>query len=179
MIWTLPAVSPVVVSSTVEGWDLPVNSRADVRAQSTLMQLVKEIGVNREENTCDRILLAGYTGGEDLGISPSVEIVEHRTWNQRVELLIRTSSPCFARLAYAYYPHLSVTINGEKVVPYQTAGRFIAVRLSGGEHRIVLEPVLSPLRRGLLILNIALAAVCIGYFGWRARHSFIWSSRQR
>ena len=143
------------------------------------MQLVKETGVNREENTCDRILLAGYTGGEDLGISPSVEIVEHRTWNQRVELLIRTSSPCFARLAYAYYPHLSVTINGEKVVPYQTAGRFIAVRLSGGEHRIVLEPVLSPLRRGLLILNIALAAVCIGYFGWKARHSFIWSHRQR
>lgn len=170
MIWTLPAVSPVVVSSTVEDWDLPVNSRVDSQAHSTLMQLIKKIGVNQVENSCDRILLAGYKGTEDLGTSPSVEVLEHRVWNQRVELSIRTSSPCFARLAYAYYPHLNVTVNGNRVVPYQTAGRFIAVRLSEGEHRILLEPVLSPLRRGLLILNIAIVAVCIGYFGWRIRH---------
>ena len=177
--WTYPTSSPVVVSSKIAGWDPPLITGVDTQAQSALIQLIKEIGVNREKNTCDRILLAGYTGGEDLGTSPSVEVVEHRTWNQRVEILVRTSSPCFARLAYAYYPHLSVTVNGNKVVPYQTAGRFIAVRLNEGEQRIVLKPVLSPLRRGLLVLNIALVAACLGYFGWRARNSVVGSFKQR
>ncbi len=171
MIWTVPAASPVVVSSTVQGWDLPVNSHVDSQAQSALLQLIKAIGLDQSENTCDQILLAGYKGGEDLGTSPSVQVLEHRTWNQRVEILVRTSSACFARLAYAYSPYLNVTVNSRQVVPYQTAGRFIAVRLNEGEHRIVLKPVLSPLRRGLLILNIALVTACIGYFGWRARHS--------
>ena len=170
LIWNVPDVSPVVVSSKIAGLDLPLASRTDTQAQKELIKLVKAMGVNQEENTCDRILLAGYTGGEDLGTSPSVEVVEHRVWNQRVEMVIRTSSPCFARLAYAHYPYLSVTVNGNKVVPYQTAGSFIALRLAEGEHRIVLKPVLSPLRRGLLFLNVTLVAACIGYFGWRARH---------
>ena len=170
LVWNVPDVSPVVVSSKIAGWDLPLASRADTQAQKALMKLVKAMGVNHVKNTCDQILLAGYTGGEDLGTSPSVEVVEHRVWNQRVEMVIRTSSPCFARLAYAYYPYLSVTVNGNMVVPYETAGRFIAVRLGEGEHRIVLKPVLSPLRRGLLTLNIVLVAACLGYFGWRVRH---------
>ena len=171
MNWTIPDVSPVVVSSRVAGWDLPVRQGADTQARLALLQLVKAMGINQEENTCDQILLTGYKGREDLGTSPSVEVLYHRTWNQRVEILIRTSSPCFARLAYAYYPYLSVIVNGEKVVPYQTAGRFIAVQLSEGEQHIVLEPVLSPLRRGLLILNLAMVTACLVYFGWKACHS--------
>ena len=170
LVWTVPDVSPVVVSSTIEGWDLPGKSHTESQAQSALMQLVAGMGLNREENTCDRILLAGFDGTEDLGTSPSVQVLEHRTWNQRVEILVRTSSPCFARLAYAYYPYLSVTVNSKKVVPYQTSGRFIAVRLNEGEHRIVLEPVLSPLRRGLLILNLAMIVACLVYFGRKARN---------
>ena len=179
LVWNVPDVSPVVVSSKIGGWDLPLASRVDTQVQKTLIQLVKAMGVNHVKNTCDQILLTGQRGSEDLGTSPSVEVVEHRVWNQRVEMLVRTSSPCFARLAYAYYPNLSVTVNGDKVVPYQTAGRFIAVRLGEGEHRIVLKPVLSPLRRGLLALNIGLVALCLGYFGWRARNRVVRSSKQR
>ena len=169
--WTYPTSSPVVVSSKIAGWDPPLRRRSDTHAQSALLQLIKAIGLNQSENTCDRILLAGFDGTEDLGTSPSVQVLEHRTWNQRVEILVRTSGPCFARLAYAYYPYLSVTVNSRRVVPYQTAGRFIAVRLNEGEHRIVLEPVLSPLRRGLLILNLAMIATCFVYFGWKVRNS--------
>ena len=98
-----------------------------------------------------------------------MEVLEHRVWNQRVELRIRTSSACFARLSYAYYPYLRVTVNGREVAPLRTAGRFIALRLSGGEHQIVLEPVLSPLRRGLLILNLVLLAAA----------AFVWVRMQR
>ena len=169
--WTLPVSSPVVVSSMIVSRDLPVRNHVDDQARLALLKLIRTIGVNQDENTCDQILLTGYEGKEDLGTSPSVQVLEHRTWNQRVEMVIRTSSPCFARLAYAYYPYLSVTVNGKKVTPYQTAGGFIALRLSEGEHRIELEPVLSPLRRGLLGLSLSILAACLAYFGWRARHS--------
>ncbi len=162
--------SPVIVSSRISAGALPLVIE-DARAERAILKLIDAMDVKKDDNTCGQIFLAEFEGGEDLGTSPSVEVLEHRTWNQRVEMVIRTSSPCFARLAYAYYPYLSVTVNGNKVVPYQTAGRFIALRLSEGEHRIVLEPVLSPLRRGLLILNVALVAACLGYVGWRARHS--------
>ena len=170
MIWRTPTVSPVVVSPKVTGWDLLSRNNTGIDKLSAFLRLVKQMGVNGEKNTCERILLATHEGTQDLGTDPSVRVLEHRVWNQRVEMVIRTSSPCFARLAYAYYPYLNVTVNGNKVVPYQTAGSFIALRLTEGEHRIVLEPFLSPLRRGLLILNIGLVAVCIGYFGWRVRH---------
>ncbi len=172
LMWRYLAVSPVVVSPKIAGWDLPISKHKDVDAESVFLRLVKQIGVNREQNTCEQILLAAHEGTEDLGTAPSVQVLEHRTWNQRVEMFIRTSSPCFARLAYAYYPYLSVTVNGKKVMPYQTAGGFIALRLSEGEHRIVLKPVLSPLRRGLLGLSLAIVAACLAYFGWRARYSW-------
>ena len=169
--WTISASSPVVVSSRIVSRELAVRNHADDQNQTELSRLVEAMGVNQRDNTCDQILLTGYMGREDLGTSPSVQVLEHRTWNQRVEMVIRTSSPCFARLAYAYYPYLRVTVNGEKVMPYRTAGGFIALRLSEGEHRIVLEPVLSPLRRGLLGLSLAMVAACLAYFGWRARRS--------
>ncbi len=170
MIWRTPTVSPVVVSPKVTGWDLLSRNNTGIDKQSAFLRLVKQMGINGEKNTCERILLATREGTEDLGTDPSVRVLEHRVWNQRVEMVIRTSSPCFARLAYAFYPYLSVTVNGNKVVPYQTAGSFIALRLSEGEHRIVLEPVLSPLRRGLLGLSLAIVVACFAYFGWRARH---------
>lgn len=169
--WTILASSPVVVSSRIVGRDLRVRNHADNQAQMEFSRLVRAMGVNQRDNTCDQILVSGYMGREDLATSPSVQVLEHRTWNQRVEMVIRTSSPCFARLAYAYYPYLNVTVNDEKVMPHQTAGGFIALRLGEGEHRIVLEPVLSPLRRGLLVLSLAMAAMCLAYFGWRKRKS--------
>ena len=162
--------SPAIVSSRIAAGALPLVI-GDARAERALLKLVDAMDVKRDDNTCGQIFLADFEGGEDLGTSPSVEVLEHRTWNQRVEMAIRTSSPCFARLAYAYYPYLNVTVNDEKVMPYQTAGGFIALRLSEGEHRIVLKPVLSPLRRGLLSLSLAMAATCLAYFGWRARRS--------
>ncbi|MCZ6632643.1 MAG: hypothetical protein O7G87_04500 [bacterium] len=77
-------------------------------------------------------------------------------------LTVHTSAPCFARLAYAHYPYLQVTVNGEPQDPLQTAGGFIALKLEGGTHEIVLEPYLSPLRRVLLILDAILILAATG-----------------
>ncbi len=68
-------------------------------------------------------------------------------------LTITMSASCFARLAYAYYPYLRAEVDGNSVEPFQTAGRFIGLRLDPGKHQIVLTPTLSPLRKTLLALD--------------------------
>ena len=98
--------------------------------------------------------------------TPEIELLEHRVKNQRVELQVKTSAPCFVRLAYAYYPHMDVLVNGVKVRPMQTVGGFIALELGRGQQRIELLPRLSLLRTGLLWLNglvLLLGVVLIGY----------------
>ena len=120
--------------------------------------------INVFARTCQRIFLDEHIPPQNLGTTPQIEVLSHRVWNQRVVLSIKTSDACFARLAYAYYPYLRVRVNGSEQEPRQTAGGFIALKLEKGEHEIVLEPYLSPLRTRLLILNIillALATFCL------------------
>ncbi len=158
--WSLPTATPIVVSPKVTGWELPVVD--DPReAQGGLTDLLAAMGLDSQTATCRQIMLRDTAGEEDLETAPKVEVLEHNVWNQRVELRVRVSEPCFARLAYAHYPYLGVTVNGQSVVPYQTAGRFVALRLEAGEHRIVLEPHLSPIRCGLLTLDLALLALAV------------------
>ena len=179
-----PEASPVVVSSRISGWPYPVReldrararSGSDVderearrmqsRALSDFSKLLQSMDVDFKNRTCEQILLAPGNGTEDLGTSPRVEILSHRVWNQRVELVVQVSAACFARLAYTAYPHQRVTVNGHDARPFTTAGRFVALKLGPGESRIVLEPALSPLRFYLLIANVVLllagTAVLIG-----------------
>ena len=161
--WSMPTATPIVVSPRIVGWELPVVDDPE-EAQGGLTAMLAAMDLNPQTATCRQILLTDYVGEEDLGTSPTVEVLEHSVWNQRVELRVRVSDPCFARLAYAHYPHLGVTVDGESIVPYQTAGRFIALRLDAGEHRIVLEPHLSPIRRGLFSLDLVLLALAITLF---------------
>ena len=116
--------------------------------------LVQRSGVDLASKTCQRIFLLDYRGEQDLGTDPAVEVREHRVWNAKVELRVHVSAACFARLAYSYFPYLRVTVDGEEVTPMQTAGHFMAIPLAAGEHRIVITPYLSPLRRGLLALDM-------------------------
>jgi hypothetical protein len=107
-------------------------------------------------NSCERFLLLDYSGEDDLGGDPAVRVLEHRVWNEKVRMRVQTSSRCFARLSYAFYPFLEVTVDGREVAPLQTADRFIVVPLEAGTHDIELAARLSPLRQALLGLDIAL-----------------------
>jgi hypothetical protein len=155
--WTFPKFGPVVVSSRAVGWSYPDSAFGTPGADARLLEMVREMGVSHA-GVCRRILLADPTADQDLGGFPSVAVLSHRVWNQRVELRLRVSDPCFARLAYAYYPHLRVSVDGRTAPAMPTAGRFIAVKLDAGEHTLVLEPRLSPLRKALLGLNLLLLA---------------------
>jgi hypothetical protein len=162
-------VRPVIVSSRTSPWDYPVLTLSEAETQIAFRKMVRAMGFNSRNRTSERILLLDADGEEDLGTSPKANVLRHQVWNQRVELDLHVSADCFARLAYAYYPNLEVTVDGERVTPMQTAGRFIALRLSEGEHKIVLEGKLSTLRRALLIMNLCLLAVVTGMIYWNKR----------
>ena len=157
--------TPILVSSQVAA----LNSPFKEGSERWLMGLIRRMGVDLKDRSCERILLLDYEGEEELGGFPSVEVLEHRVWAQRVELQVKTSQPCFARLAYGSFPQLRVKVDGQEVEPWRTAGFFIALRLEEGIHHITIEPYLSPLRRALFLLDL----VIIGFAGW-----LLWQKRK-
>jgi len=132
--------------------------------------LVRALGVDAEKGVCEQILLRDPHYRDDLRTSPSATVIEHNVWNQRVEIAVDVSEPCYARLAYAYYPELRVDVNEEEVAVLETAGGFIGLKLPAGRNRIVITPQLSTLRKttwGVGILLLVLVPVGIGV--WRRR----------
>ena len=81
-----------------------------------------------QSGVADRIYVLPMAEPVDLGTNPSVEVLSHRVWNQRVEIRCRVAEPCFARLAYAYYPYLRVRVDGEPITPYETADNTVVWR---------------------------------------------------
>ena len=170
----MPEPSPVVVSSRISGHSLEATQQlaAEVDLDPSLPQgiadlvhsvlptfhLIGKMELDRSRNVSQRILVEGIEGEQGLNGSPSVELLEHSVWNQRVEIRLRTTSACYARLAYAFYPYLEVRVDGQQVAAMKTAAGAIALPLSPGEHRIVLEPRLSPIRRLLLGVTLTLLA---------------------
>ena len=125
--------------------------------------LVANARVDPNSRACDRIFVLDAEG-QKLGTNPEVEVLEHTVRTQRVDLKLRVSEACFARLAYSWFPHLRVTVDGREVAPLRTAGGFMAVQLEAGEHHLVLEAELSPLRRGLLAVNLLYMAATVVLF---------------
>lgn len=125
--------------------------------------LVVNTVIDPETRACERIFVLDAEARE-LGTNPEVEVLEHTVRMQRVDLKLRVSEACFARLAYSYFPHLRVTVDGREVDPLRTAGGFMAVHLEAGEHDLTLEAKLSPLRRGLLAVNLLYMAATVFLF---------------
>ena len=131
--------------------------------------MVRHMEVDAPHKRSARIFLAESEGNDRHELSDiplEVEILRHRVWNERVEVGVRVNAACFVRLAYAYYPHLKVSVDGQVVEKMQTAGRCIALRLEPGEHTITVEAGLSPLRTGLLALGSVLALIGV-FIAWR------------
>ena len=156
-----------MVSGRLEGYDenatgpdaqIGVEPEMD-EARARALEIIARTGAQRprESLACERILVRNMEGGRDLGTTPEARVVSHVVRRQEVQMKVEVSEDCYARLAYAYYPYLRVSVDGKPVRPLQTAGRFMALPLEAGEHVIAIEARLSPLRRGLL----ALAAVSL------------------
>ena len=132
------------------------------------LRLVQGMGLDPVRNVCERILVGVDGKATSLHTAPDVEVLEHVVGHHNVRLRVRLTEAGFARLAYAYFPFLEISVDGEVVTPIETADKFIALRLTEGEHTIAIEARLSPLRRTLLWLAVA-GLVIVGAFAWRER----------
>jgi hypothetical protein len=152
-------------------WKPTGMSRLEVLEQVyPIVGLIREMEVAPRGSAAQRILLADYGGQPDLATEPSVEVLAHRLFNQYVELEVDLRERAYARLAYAWYPHLRVEVDGRRVETWSTAGGFVCLPLGAGRHTIALTPELSPLRRALWVLCgvVFLAALAAS---WRARRT--------
>jgi hypothetical protein len=122
--------------------------------------------IDRKRGSLANIVVAGTGPPTDLGTDPGCAVNEHRVWNTRALINIDVTDSCYARLAYAYFPYLTVTVDGISVEPLVTMGRFIAIQLSPGNHVIELTATLSPLRKSLWLLDLLLL---VGWFAWGNR----------
>ena len=131
------------------------------RAISQVFWIIGEMGIRPHDNTCERIFIRDREGS-DLGTEPTAQVLAHVVRHQQVQMKVAISEACYARLAYAYFPYLQITVNGTPVVPLETAGRFIALPLEAGEHDIVIQARLSPLRRGLIGFAVVMLLGTLG-----------------
>ena len=139
-----------------------------------MLAVIEQTGVDLQRSSCRRILLTDGIDREAAGPA-TARVLAHRVWPQRVELTVATGGACFARLAYSYMPQLQVSVDGERVEAWPTAGHFIALPLEPGVHEIVLQPHVSPLRNKLLLVGVlallaAALAVVIDRVGGCPRH---------
>ncbi len=163
--------SPIIVSSRLVSYDTEAAYHVELtganldslsaRAISRVFWIIGEMGIRPHDNTCERIFIRNREGS-DLGTEPTAQVLAHVVRHQQVQMKVAISQACYARLSYAYFPYLQITVDGTPVEPLETAGRFIALPLEAGEHDIVIQARLSPLRRGLIgfsgvMLLVALA----------------------
>ena len=93
---------------------------------------------------------------------PTAQVVSHVVGHKEVKMKVSVSENCYARLSYAYFPYLHITVDGTPVQPLETAGHFIALPLDAGERDIVIQARLSPLRKNLLYLKLILLSIALG-----------------
>ena len=181
--FALEGYSPIVVSGRLTGYDEAAVDFADIAARfgeglddsvARALWIIVQMGLHRpigDTLSCERILIRGKEDESDLGTTPKAQILSHRVDHQQVEMRVAISARCYARLSYAYFPYLQVTVDGMPVQPMQTAGRFIALPLEAGERDIVLGAQLSPLRRGLLAFSGILFVGALALVLREHRHS--------
>ena len=164
-----PRLAEVSPSEKIVDWALTRFSDRDpmqiLQELYPVVQLIADTEVNARDNTCSRIFVTDLEKPVDLGTEPEAVVHSHHVWDQRVEIETTVSERCFARLAYAYFPSLSVRVNGKVIDAMESSGGFLVVPLEPGENRIEIAAELSPLRR--LLLGVDLMLILGTAWFWR------------
>ncbi len=139
--------------------DLASADSLDLRRIKSLLWTLSGMELRPWDLACERIYIRDCIRDceeeVDLQTTPTAQVLEHVVGHRQVNLRVRVSQACYARLSYAYFPFLHVSVDGQRVEPLQTAGRFMAVKLAAGEHEIAIVARLSALRLALLWAALA------------------------
>jgi len=157
--------SPVLVSSRLEDHTL-LTADSNSNNGEQIAAYIDGMDIDLVSKRSARFFITDLDQTRDLGTSPRLEVGSHHVWHQRVELDLRVTAPCYARLAYTYFPALEIRVNNQLVKPLRTAAGFICLPLEAGPNHIVMQARLSPLRKALLGLDCALLILGICALYW-------------
>jgi hypothetical protein len=166
--------TPVVAAAAVGSFDDFLATRPDLQTlldttrSDRVRQIVRALswaeGMELDDAApvARRIFARDPSQALQLGSTPQMHVDAHRVFHDRVELQVTLSAPAALRLAYGWWPHTQVLVNGDRADAFETADRFTALYLERGTHIVVLQPRLSTLRR----LWLSLAAVVVFASAW-------------
>ena len=148
----LPQASPVHVTARVETDELIPEMNS-----SSVLDLVARMALANDGHRLGRVFVVD---GEPNAIPgnerPTVSVLSNDVFVNRVRLSLEVNRPCFARLAFGYYPELRVSVNGVAVETRMTSAGFTVIELPGGKSTVEISGGLSVLRKSLLAFDIAL-----------------------
>lgn len=140
----------------------------DVAGMTQVITWLEGMQVDARSGACHTFFVDQLSTSVDLGTDPGVRVLKHEVRTDRVDLQVEVAARSFARLAYGYYPHIRVLVDGQAVQTRSTSDGFTLIKLEAGRRNIQLQSRLSPLRSVLLWLSllVVLGSV-IAYVGRR------------
>lgn len=141
----------------------------DIAGMTQVITWLEAMEVDARTGMCRTFFVDGLQTPSRLDTEPTVQVLRHEVRAQRVELLVQTTARSYARLAYGYYPHVRVQVDGQPVPTRSTSDGFTLIELDAGEHLIVLQSELSGLRATLLCISLVLVAGATGAWIMRRR----------
>ena len=144
--------APIHVTARVETDELIPEMNS-----SSVLDLVARMALANDGHRLGRVFVVD---GEPNAIPgnerPTVSVLSNDVFVNRVRLSLEVNRPCFARLAFGYYPELRVSVNGVAVETRMTSAGFTVIELPGGKSTVEISGGLSVLRKSLLAFDIAL-----------------------
>jgi hypothetical protein len=151
------------------GLDRPMIWLEDVEARSDQVQALDRF-LDKVLEVGDAIPVRGPVSGGLAagGPPPRVSIIDYKlAWN-RTHLLLDSDAAGFIQLAHAWYPWLSVRVNGTSATPLQGSFDLLVLPIAAGRSDIEVSLGLTPVRKACMAVALA-AMVAVVLLGWRRR----------
>ncbi|MBI5788579.1 MAG: hypothetical protein HZA78_06980 [Candidatus Schekmanbacteria bacterium] len=131
-----------------------------------LPRVLKAMRVDKARSVAAQLIIpSDIDQGANLTMKEPLDVkrIDYKQDLQHTDLKLSSNADCYLQLSHAWYPYLKVWLDDRETKFFPTALQLIGLYLPKGEHRIRVEPYLSPLRKGLLGLFIISWPGIIGF----------------
>lgn len=172
--WTIVALSALVLIN------LPHTEARDYLTFADEYYYPESIAVNGIETASNAVYVPrwaesppGYSPVLLAGLTRPIEATLVSRKAARQEFVAKTSEPVVAEAATLYYPGWVVQVDGVPVpvTPVPVRGT-MAFALPAGEHRVILQLTMTPLREAACWISIATLLAMAAIFPWSRRRQF-------
>lgn len=124
---------------------------------TTLSDLPAQLELDKDHQTANILFTQDTPPPALVNLQPDqplqVTIKDYLVTVNNTDLVFDLSSPAFIQVSHAYYPYLSVSIDGQPVEFVETSFHMVGLWVEQGEHHLSIRPILSPLEWVFLVIN--------------------------